>query len=157
MHCHWGTNNRAPRWTSTDPCKAEVRPGAREESASPAWLAAPAMNYVQNHFWFWVFFYQLQSIDIERECNNILLDHKNICWYWYLIAFCTFSTFDIIYLSRIFSIIMYTIKPETDLTYEQRNMYTFTFHLSKLLLYLTLDLIYSIIFVKTQLPINRLH
>ena len=44
MHCHCGTNNRAPRWTSTDPCKPEVRPGVREESASPAWLAAPAMN-----------------------------------------------------------------------------------------------------------------
>ena len=44
MHCHCGTNNRAPRWTFTDPCKPEVRPGAREESASPAWLAAPTMN-----------------------------------------------------------------------------------------------------------------
>ena len=45
MHCHCGTNNRAPRWTFTDPCKPEVRPGAGEESAaSPAWLAAPAMN-----------------------------------------------------------------------------------------------------------------
>ena len=44
MHCHCGTNNRAPWWTFTDPCKPEVRPGAREESASPAWLAAPAMN-----------------------------------------------------------------------------------------------------------------
>ena len=44
MHCHCGTNNRAPRWTFTDPCKPEVRPGAREESASPAWLAAPAKN-----------------------------------------------------------------------------------------------------------------
>ena len=42
MHC--GTNNRAPRWTFTDPCKPEVRPGAREESESPAWLAAPALN-----------------------------------------------------------------------------------------------------------------
>ena len=21
MHCHCGTNNRAPRWTFTDPCK----------------------------------------------------------------------------------------------------------------------------------------
>ena len=40
MHCHCGTNNRAPWWTFTDPCKPEVRPGAREESASPAWLAA---------------------------------------------------------------------------------------------------------------------
>ena len=44
MHCRFGTINRAPRWTSTDPCKPEVRPGAREESASPAWLTAPAMN-----------------------------------------------------------------------------------------------------------------
>ena len=44
MHCHCGTNNRAPRRTFTDPYKPDVRPGAREESASPAWLAAPAMN-----------------------------------------------------------------------------------------------------------------
>ena len=44
MHCHCGTNNRAPWWTFTDPCKPEVRSGAREELASPAWLAAPAMN-----------------------------------------------------------------------------------------------------------------
>ena len=44
MHCHCGTNNRAPRWTFTDPWKSEVRPGAREVSASPAWLAAPAGN-----------------------------------------------------------------------------------------------------------------
>ena len=44
MHCHCGTNSRAPRWTFTDPCNPEVRPGAREESASPAWLATPAMN-----------------------------------------------------------------------------------------------------------------
>ena len=42
MHCHCGTNIRAPRWTFTDQrCKPEMRPGAREESASPAWLAAP--------------------------------------------------------------------------------------------------------------------
>ena len=44
MHCHSCINNRAPRWTFTDPCKPEVRTGAREESASPAWLAAPAMK-----------------------------------------------------------------------------------------------------------------
>ena len=44
MYCHCGTNNRAPRWTFTDPYKTEVRPGAREESASPAWQVAPAMN-----------------------------------------------------------------------------------------------------------------
>ena len=44
MHCHCGTSNRAPRRAFTDPYKPEVGPGAREESASPAWLAAPAMN-----------------------------------------------------------------------------------------------------------------
>ena len=44
MHCHCGTNNRVPRWTFMDPCKPEVRPGAREESVYPACLAAPAMN-----------------------------------------------------------------------------------------------------------------
>ena len=45
MHCHCGINNRAPRctWTFTDPCKPDS-PGALEESASPAWLAAPAIN-----------------------------------------------------------------------------------------------------------------
>ena len=44
MHRHCVTNNKAPWWAFTDPCKPEARPGAREESASPAWLAAPAMN-----------------------------------------------------------------------------------------------------------------
>ena len=44
MHYHCGTNNRAPRWTFTDPYKPEVRPGAREESASPVWQAAHTMN-----------------------------------------------------------------------------------------------------------------
>ena len=44
MHCYCGTNNSAPRWTFTDPCKPEVRPGVREELESPALLAAPAMN-----------------------------------------------------------------------------------------------------------------
>ena len=44
MHCYCGTNNTTPRCTFTDPCKPELRPGAREESASPAWLAAPARN-----------------------------------------------------------------------------------------------------------------
>ena len=44
MRCHCDTNNRPPRWTFTDPWKPEVRLGARDESASPAWLGAPAMN-----------------------------------------------------------------------------------------------------------------
>ena len=32
MHCCCGTNNRAPRWTFTNPCTPEVRPSAREVS-----------------------------------------------------------------------------------------------------------------------------
>ena len=44
MHRHCGTNNRAPRLPFTDHCKPEARPGAREESAYPTWIAAPAMN-----------------------------------------------------------------------------------------------------------------
>ena len=46
---NWCTVTVAPTiehqwWTLTDPCKPEVRPGALEESGSPACLAAPAMN-----------------------------------------------------------------------------------------------------------------
>ena len=62
MHCHCGTNNRAPRWTFTDPCKPEVRPGAREESASPAWLAAPAMNARDTKVIYWGL-----TLDVDRH------------------------------------------------------------------------------------------
>ena len=44
MHCQCGTDNTDSRLTFTDLCKPEVRPGVQEESASPARLAAPAMN-----------------------------------------------------------------------------------------------------------------
>ena len=44
MHRHCGTNNKAPRWSFMNFCRPELRPGAREESASSDWLAAPAMN-----------------------------------------------------------------------------------------------------------------
>ena len=59
MHCHCGTNNRAPLWTFMNPYKPEVRPGARDESASRAWLAAPAMNArvnesVEMEAWHWM-------------------------------------------------------------------------------------------------------
>ena len=47
MHRHCGTNNRASRWTFTDPYKPDVRPGAREESASPACLAASANVHIR--------------------------------------------------------------------------------------------------------------
>ena len=63
MHCHCGTNNREPRWTYTDPCKPEVRPGAREESASPAWLAAAAMNARDTTK---VYIWRL-TLDVERH------------------------------------------------------------------------------------------
>ena len=69
MHCHCGTNNRAQRWTFTDPCKTEVRPGAREESASPAWLAAPAMNARILNLQYWrdkyIMLNNLKFVDIK--------------------------------------------------------------------------------------------
>ena len=66
MHCHCGTNNRAPRWTFTDPCKSDVRPGAREESASPAWLAAPAMN-ARDTTKMYTFEYGDSTLDVDRH------------------------------------------------------------------------------------------
>ena len=44
MYCHYGTDDREPWWTFSDPCNTEVRHGARKELAAPAWLSAPAMN-----------------------------------------------------------------------------------------------------------------
>ena len=88
MHRHCGTNNRAPRWTFTDPCKPEVRPGAREESASPAWLAAPAMNAYHKKkekvkkkiiFLFKQIFIQKLNIKFEfkkLKTNNIFQEKK---------------------------------------------------------------------------------
>ena len=70
MHCHCGTNNRAPRWTFTDPCKAEVRPGAREESASPVWLAASAMKARDTTK---VYIWRLDSVcgpTLYRKCHS---------------------------------------------------------------------------------------
>ena len=67
MYCHCGTNNRAPRWTFTDPCKPEVRPGAREESASPAWLAAPAMNARDTTKGIYVCIYDGLTLDVDRH------------------------------------------------------------------------------------------
>ena len=61
MHCHSGSNNRAPLWTFTDPCKPEVRPGYRDESASPAWLAAPAMNARKNNKSLYIYIWRLDT------------------------------------------------------------------------------------------------
>ena len=64
MHCHCGTNNRAQWWTFTDPCKPEVKPGAREESASSAWQAAPAMNARDTTK---VYIYEGLTLDVDRH------------------------------------------------------------------------------------------
>ena len=45
LHCHPGTNNIVPWWAFIDPWKPEMRPGAQEESAFPAWLATPTINW----------------------------------------------------------------------------------------------------------------
>ena len=76
MYRHCGTNNRAPRWTFTDPCKPEVCPGAREESASPAWLAAPAMNARDTTK---VYIWRLDTgcvLDISRKRGLMLIFDK---------------------------------------------------------------------------------
>ena len=44
MHCHCGTNNRAPRWDIHGPLQTRGETRCPGKSASPAWLAAPAMN-----------------------------------------------------------------------------------------------------------------
>ena len=61
MHCYCGTNNRAPRCTFTDPCKPEVRPGAREKSSSPAWLAVNARDTTKVYIW-----------SLDTECGPTL-------------------------------------------------------------------------------------
>ena len=78
MHFHCGTNNRAPRWTFTDPCKPEVRPGAQEESAVPAWLAALAMNGRWHNKS--VYMEQLQTFTL-KSCNlKKSSKKKRRCW-----------------------------------------------------------------------------
>ena len=64
MRCLCDTNNRAPWWTFTDPCKPEVRPAAREESVSPAWLAAPVMNARDTTKGI----YGGLTLDVDRHC-----------------------------------------------------------------------------------------
>ena len=80
MHCHCGTNNRAPQWTFSDPCKPEVRPGAKEESAFPAWLALPAMNACDTtKVYIWRFDTGCR-LTLYRKCHShntpYILSHK---------------------------------------------------------------------------------
>ena len=70
MHCHCGTNNRAPRLTFTDPCKPEVRQGAQEKSASPAWCRHECESvYMED--WNWM------STD-TRKCHSHTTPGKGI-------------------------------------------------------------------------------
>ena len=94
MYCHCGTNNRAPRYTSTDPCKPEVRPGAWEESASPAWLAAPAINARNTTK---VYIWRLDTAcepTLYRKCHshNIPRKRHNNTWVEPVAGNCTTSS-----------------------------------------------------------------
>ena len=94
MNCYCGTNNRAPRWTFTDPCKPEVRPGAREESASHAWLAAPAMNARDTTK---VYIYGGLTLNVDRHYIRSVTatthQEKGIITYDTYLHFSQYSTF----------------------------------------------------------------
>ena len=94
MHRHCGTKNRPPRWTSTDPCIPEVRPSAREESASPSWLAAPAMNARDtSQVYIWRFDTRCGPT-LYRKChsNNAPGKRHNNTWVEPLAGNCTTSS-----------------------------------------------------------------
>ena len=90
MHCHCGTNNRAPRWTFTDPCKAEVRPGAREESAIyKIRLLSKSENFRFGVFLFIIVLFQFfwsQLIDLSNSyrCDTIHTYSMSICKFYTL-------------------------------------------------------------------------
>ena len=78
MHCHCGINNKAPRCTFTNRCKPDVRPGAREESASPSWLSAPSWMpstqervYMEAWHWMWTdTISEVSQLQHTRKKNN---------------------------------------------------------------------------------------
>ena len=50
MHCHCGTNNRAPRWTFTDPCKPEVYSYMYVRRLSVSVCVSVYLSVRQSHF-----------------------------------------------------------------------------------------------------------
>ena len=66
MLCHCETYNRAPRLTFTDPCKSEVRPGARLESPCPAWLASLTMN-ASDTTKVYIILYEGLTLDVDQH------------------------------------------------------------------------------------------
>ena len=97
MHCHCGTSNRTPRWTFTNPCKSKARYGARHESASPAWLTAPAMNAMNARDTTKVYIWRLDTgcgPTLYRKCysHNTPGKRHNITWVEPLAENCTTSS-----------------------------------------------------------------
>ena len=79
---------------SRTPAKPEVRPGAREESASPAWLAAPAMNARDTTK---VYIWRLDTVcglTLYRKCHSRNTPGKkhNNTWVEPLAGNCTTSS-----------------------------------------------------------------
>ena len=82
MHCHCGTNNRAPQWTFTDPCKPEVRPGARG-GVSVSCLASRTRHeclrhnesvYMEALHWMWTDTEESVTATTHQEKGIITLD-----------------------------------------------------------------------------------
>ena len=74
IHRHYGTNSRASRKKFTDSCKPEVRPGTREESASPAWLQCsrtPWMPATQRKCIYWGL-----TLDVDRYYIGSVTTHQ---------------------------------------------------------------------------------
>ena len=64
MHCHCGTNNRASRWTFTDPCKPEVRPGC-PGGVRVSCLASSSRHECPRHNVKWI--YGGLTLDVDRH------------------------------------------------------------------------------------------
>ena len=75
MYRHCGTNNRAPRWTFTDPCKPEVRPGAREETKF-VHIISPIFGTSEDAFLFPFSIYTSMNM-VSEYCNHVLAKYKS--------------------------------------------------------------------------------
>ena len=64
MHCHCGTNNRAPRWTFTDPCK----PG--ETRCPGVYSLRPQISFVREFSNFSRKFKNKNFLREVRVCEN---------------------------------------------------------------------------------------
>ena len=67
MHWHCGTNNRAPRWTFTDPCKPEVRTRLPGRSQASSCLASRTRHEFPRH-----------KESLYMEAWQVLYDNKRV-------------------------------------------------------------------------------